>query len=158
MRVRETVYAMMDRVAQIPDKQDRRDALRELCHEKRIIAMIIQYAYHPDVQWDLPKGDLPEKLFIRSSHDDYSVFYQCVKKLKNFWVGSPVKRLTKEQNFIGLCSDVAGKDADLLISMKDKKLPWKTLNKSFCVKALPELFPPSVVEQTENEKEELVEV
>lgn len=151
-RKRETAYAMLDRVAQIVDKDERRAALRNLAANYKIIALTIQYAYHPDVKFDLPEGALNPSLFQPASHDDFGVYFRNVRKLHNFWTSSPVPRVKKEANFIGLCCDVTAGDAKILIAMKDKKLPWKTLNKSFCYKAIPELFPTADVEEMEPEE------
>lgn len=71
-----------------------------------------------------------------------------------YFVNSHVPKWQKENNFAGLACDVAGRDFDLLVAMKDKKLPWKTLNKGFCLKALPELFPAAAVAAADLEPDE----
>jgi hypothetical protein len=72
-----------------------------------------------------------------------------MKKLRNFAPSAPAKREVKQQLWAGLLNDVAGKDADLLLAIKNKKLPWKTLNRAFVVKTCPELFPASLVAEIE---------
>ena len=148
----ESAYQTLNRVALIKEKDARREALRFELGKRPALAMAVQYAYHPDVQFDLPEGPLPGSMFKPSGHEDFSIFYTNVKKLRHFFTSSPVRRVVKENNFAGLCSDVAGSDALLLMAIKDKKLPWKTLNKSFVVKAIPELFPPAM--PTEPEEDE----
>lgn len=141
MAIRESAFRTLEKVAQIKTKQERIDALREVCAERPALAMAIQYAYHPDVQFDLPEGPLPENIFKPATHDEFGNFYQNVKKLRNYFTTSPVPRRKKEMNFVVLCETICAIDLPLLMGIKDKKLPWRTLNKSFCVKALPELFP-----------------
>lgn len=147
----ETAYTTLERVSQIADKNQRRTELRRILAEKKALALVVQYAYHPDVVFDLPDGEIPDHLFKPAKHDDHSIFYQNVKRLKNLFVGSPVKRGQKEMLYVGLMCDVAGNDSMLLKAIKDKKLPWKTLNKAFCVKTLPELFPDALQNQVEEE-------
>lgn len=148
--IRESAYQVLNRVAQIQNKQLRRDSLREVLANSQPLATLIQYAYHPDVQWDLPTGTLPDGLVTRRykhDHDDYSVMFSNIRKLPKFFVGSPVAPDKKLELFAGLIRDVTADDADLLLAIKDKKLPWKTLNQPFVAKAIPELFPPT--EQSE---------
>lgn len=141
-----SAYMQLETIANIKDKDARRTALREACHKLKTLAMAIQYTFHPDIEWDLPET-IPAHLIKRSTHDDNSTFFRYVKKLKMFFATSPYSRDVKTVQFAGLLSDVTSKDADLLLTMKNKKLPFKQLNKSFVVKALPELFPAAMVNE-----------
>lgn len=49
----------------------------------------------------------------------------------------------RELQFISLYEAVASNDADLLVGVKDKELPWPSLDATFVVDAVPELFPES---------------
>jgi hypothetical protein len=138
MMLRETAFATLSRVAKINDRDERAAELRRVCRERPAIAMYIQYVYHPNVAFDLPKGKIE---YQRSGEDQYGMFYSQVRKLKNFFTTSPVSKERKLENFIVLLETVTGSDSDLLIAAKDKSLPWNRMGRQFCVEALPELFP-----------------
>ena len=145
MAIRESAFKSLERIAEVKSMDERIERARDLCRTHNVFALIFQYTYHPDVVFDLPEGDIPTSLYTPATHDEYANFHQNVKKLKNFFTNSPVKRWKKEENFTVLCETICAVDVPLLIGIKDKKLPWRTLNKSFAYKAFPELFPASVV-------------
>lgn len=136
--LRETAYATLARVARVNDREERVVALRQACQERPALATFVQYVYHPDVEWDLPKGKLD---YHRSGEDQYGIFYANIRKLKNFFTTSQVDQKRKLENFIVLLESVTGSDSDLLIAAKDGALPWNRLGRPFVVEALPELFP-----------------
>lgn len=154
MPYRESAFKTLERVAEIPSKQDRIVAIRELCTQIPVFAKFIQYTYHPEVEFDLPEGELPKNIFKAASHDEYSTFYQSVRKLPNYFTTSSVQRLRKEMNFIVLCESVCAEDVPLLVGCKDKKLPFRVLSQKFCFQALPELFPVSEDTSSESTDEE----
>lgn len=139
MMLRETAFTTLSRVAKVNDRDERVKELRKVCQERPALALFIQYVYHPDVVFDLPKGKID---YQRSGEDQYGVFYSNVRKLKNFFVSSPVNPRRKLENFVVLLESVTGSDSDLLMAAKDKTLPWNRMGRQFCVEALPELFPP----------------
>lgn len=143
--LRETAYTTLSRIAAIVDKTERVNALRQYCQQRQIMGAFFQYVYHPGVTWDLPDGEMPEGTYKPSMLDDYGSFYRNVRKLNNFFVGSPVDPRRKQLNFCNLLEEVHKEDALLLIAAKDKKLPWRKLGRNFCIRALPELFPADLV-------------
>lgn len=151
MAITVSAYTTLDKIANIKSKPERREALRKELESNAPLATYIQYVYHPDVVFDLPEGEPP---FKAATHDDYAAFYRNVKKLVNFSVGSPVTRKRKELLWQGLMEMVTALDAPLLTAVKDKRLPWRTLNKKFVVHAIPELYPSETVQEEELTAEE----
>lgn len=147
--ITKTAYETLEDVANIVDPEARKKALRELLVRNNALAIVIQRTYHPYYNWDLPPGELPETVAKKSGHQEAGPFYHSIKRWEIFRVPSEVpsngaiKKHTRETQFISLYEGVASLDADLLIAVKDKKLPWETLNAEFIVDAIPELFPPS---------------
>lgn len=99
---------------------------------------IIQMTYD-ETEFDLPPGAPPYK---PSDFDEPGNLYAEVRRLYLFTKGgnpnlSPLKR---EMLFIQVLEFVSASDAELLIGMKDKKLPYKGLTQLFMREALPELF------------------
>lgn len=141
MTIRQSAYAMLDQVAKVNDRAERTVAIRELCQKYPALGLCIQYAYHPDVEFELPEGPFPEHLYKKSGHDAYGIFHQNVKKLRNLWKSSPVKPQQKETLYRGMLEYIPAEDIPLLEGIRMKNLPWKNLGGRFCAEALPELFP-----------------
>jgi hypothetical protein len=56
--------------------------------------------------------------------------------------GNPnLSQLKREQIFIELLESVDPQDAELLVSVKDKKLPYKNINRNLIEKTYPGLIP-----------------
>lgn len=146
--IKETAYKTLERVAKIADHDERKNALRELLINNNNLAIVVQRVYHPNYTFDLPAGPMPE-IAKRSRHDEYGPFYNNIKRWDKFRPASEVpenvniRQSVREEQFLSLYESVADDDADLLVAVKDKKLPWDTLNVEFVVEAVPELFPES---------------
>lgn len=146
---RETTYQKLATVADIKDYDQRKAALRELATADNVVAIVVQRCYHPNYNWSLPKGPMPEPIFKKSGHSEPGPFLQSIKKWNVYRIpeedpfNSNIKKGVIEMQFMTLYEAVASDDADLLVAVKDKQLPWETLNLDFVVDALPELFPPS---------------
>lgn len=138
---KQTAFSLLTEISQIEDKELRRNKLRDVCRKHKPIALAIQYAYHPDVVFDLPKGIEKFGKINKVPHMDFSLTFVNIKKMKMFWTTSLIPQSKKISLFAGFIRDVIEEDVPLLIGIKDGVLPWKTLNKAFCTKALPELFP-----------------
>lgn len=150
--IKETAYETLDRVSKIKNKPERTEALREELKNNKQLAMLVQYTYHPDVKFALPPGPLPDDIAKKSRHDEGGILYNNARRLYQFKDDFNLPKTKRETNFLVLYESVASDDADLLIGIKDKKLPWKSLSKAFVKKAVPELFPP--VDETDTVDEE----
>lgn len=139
---RRTAFERLEDVSKIEDVNTRIEVLRNECIAANALAIAIQYTYHPEFNLDMPEGDLPESVLrIREVHDDYGAFFRTLRKLKSILDLPEQKR---ERLFVEYYETVAVADRKLMIALKDKKLPWKTLDEAFCREALPELFPAPV--------------
>lgn len=147
-----STYRLLEEVAGIEDKDKRRTALRTLLANKPAIALLIQYAYHPDVKWDLPPGDIPTTEWTRSSVENPLGLQREAKKLKTLWVGrNELSAARKQISYVYMLNSLEGKDAELLISIVGGRLPYKTLNGPFVRGAVPELFPGDAFVRDEKE-------
>lgn len=150
---RKTMMHVLNEVNDVEDKQDRIYVLRNICQSIQTYAKLIQYTYHPDIQFDLPSGDIPDSLWRRSDHDEYGILYRLINRgeIKALLPSknpeeeeTKYRKQRKELIFISFLEKVARSDADLIIGLKAKKLPQRRLTEKFCLDALPELFPTSV--------------
>ena len=149
--IRESAYDSLERVSKIDNRLERKEALRTLVQGIPELAKFLQYVHHPDVEWELPEGRIP---FVASGDDQWGVFYNNIKKLPNYFKGSGVNPKQKVLLFMTLLESVTGKDAELLMSAKNKQLPWRKLKPLFVRQSLPELFPPVAEGEVETDKDD----
>lgn len=140
---KKTLMNILTELNNIEDKQERIWETRRLCGEIPTIAKLIQYTYHPDCAVDLPEGEVPSTLYKRSSHEEQGILYKLINReeIKNCFKSANVNKLQKERLFISFLERVAHSDVDLVIGIKDKRLPQRRLTEKFMIEALPELFP-----------------
>jgi hypothetical protein len=129
-------------VSKIRKKDERKQALRQVCTDKAV-AIAIQYAYHPDVIWELPEGDIPDTLKKKVEQGDWRMLRQILlqNKLKYCQKSSVVSKAKKEYIFLDYYFSCDEIDRPILLGIKDKKLPVPYLTEKFCMESLPELFP-----------------
>lgn len=129
----------LNKISELKTRPERIEALR--VNNNQVYRQIFQYAYQPDIVWNLPEGDPPYKPceFL----DQEGRLYTELRRLYLFIKGGNdnLKQLKREQLFIQLLESVAPEDAKLLLAMKDKKLPYKTLDLKLIKEAIPDLLP-----------------
>jgi hypothetical protein len=133
-----SVSEILKKCSEFKKKEERVEALRQNCNEP--CKIILQYMFHPDAKFLLPEGKPP---FKYSQFDEHNMLHREARKLYLFIEGlSPdMNPLKRESLFIQILEAIHPEDADLLLSMKDKKSPYKGLTKDVAVAAFPELFP-----------------
>lgn len=102
---------------------------------------ILQGAFDPRIEWDLPEGDPPYKPCVFD--DMQGRLYQETRRLWMFLKGrkpelTPMK---KEMLFIGLIESLDKDDAKLMLAVKDKKMPYKGITYKLVQEAFPGLLP-----------------
>lgn len=126
------------KASQIKNTKEREDYLRQ--NDSRPLQDLIQYALHPEIKWDLPEGNPPYQ--PTSFLDQENMLYSEIRKLRLFVNGNG-SRLTPtrlENLFIQILESVAPKDAELVLLVKDRKLP-KGLTPSVIEDVWPGLIP-----------------
>tara|TARA_R110000824_G_scaffold39493_4_gene119415 strand:+ start:1024 stop:1452 length:429 start_codon:yes stop_codon:yes gene_type:complete len=106
---------------------------------------ILGYCYDPRVVWRLPEGPPPEDLvkFAHSGADIQGALIRENRRLDYLIDHPSSKSLTdikREQIFIQLLEMIDIEDAKLIISIKEKKLPYKNVTKKVVEKAFPNMF------------------
>lgn len=109
---------------------------------------ILKYTYDPNIVWDLPEGAPPYKPCPFPAqemrlHSEIRRLYLFIKG------GNPnLTKLRRESLFIELLESIHPSDAELLVHVKDKKLPYKGLT----AKVIKEAFPGLIEELPKNEE------
>jgi len=109
---------------------------------------ILKYAYDPNIVWDLPEGIPPYKPCPFPAQE-----MRLMSEIRRLYLfikgGNPnLTKLRRETLFIELLESVHPDDALVLISIKDKKLPYKGLT----VKLIKEAFPGLIEELPANDE------
>jgi len=104
------------------------------------LRVVLQYALDPRVEFILPIGKPPYK---PTEHlDQEGNLYRDFRKLSNFIKGGgypdmhPIKR---ETLFIQFIEGLYPQDAELICSVKDKKIPYKGITSKLVNQAFPGL-------------------
>ena len=126
--------------AAITDKEERVNFLRK--NDTPALRQILELGLNPHIRWDLPEGAPPFKRC-----DLLDVEGRLYGEMRTMYIylegGNPaLNKVKREMLYIGLLESIDPRDADLLIMIKDKKLP-----KSINAKVVNEAFPGLINEQ-----------
>lgn len=112
-------------------------------YDNPTLRKILKYTFSDKITFEgLPEGIPPYK--PTNLNDVENVIYAETRRLYLFTDGGNpnLKQLRKEALFIELLENVDPKDAEILIGMKDKKLPekYKGITKAVVKKAFPDML------------------
>ena len=101
--------------------------------------ILFTYAFDPNIKWLLPEGAAPYK-----PTDILDVEGRLLHELRRLYLfvegGNPnLTKMRRETLYIQLLESIHPKDAILLNSIKDKKIPFKGLNKKIVQQAFPDI-------------------
>ena len=136
--MKKTIYSILKECSEGKTPKERVVRLQRSANPAMLL--ILKYAFDPNIKFLLPEGDPPYKPceFV----DQEGRLYAEAKKLYLYVEGGNpnLTKLKRESLFIQLIESVDKNDATLLCSVKDKKLPFKSLNQSIIKQAFPDLF------------------
>lgn len=136
----ESIYETLLKVAKLNGNKARSEALSAYQNDFPI-KVILDLVYNPNIEFLLPETD-PPYTPIDEGIDAQNVLKADVRLLKyclNIPDGEQLRPLKREQMFIQLLESVDAKDAKLLLSIKNKKLPaeLRDITESVVRKAFP---------------------
>lgn len=102
------------------------------------LRIILRHALDPKIKFLLPEGAPPYSAVESTA----GALIHGVKKLRPFIEGGypTLKQMKREVLFEEFLTSLLPEDAELVVAMKDKKLPYPELNKKVVLKAFPGLF------------------
>lgn len=136
------VIGMAEFLENVSKLKKREEKIAALRHNDSVpLRTILQGALDPNVKWALPEGTPPYT--PNALTDQESVLIRDMRKMTYFIQGfhPNLKQIKRESMFIEMLENVAPKDALLLCSIKDKKLPYKGITIDIVKEALPGLIP-----------------
>ena len=114
---------------------------------------VLQTAFHPDVEWLLPKGT-PPYVAMPPANDTPKGLYSEVKKFYLFTKGGGsdgINTVKREQLFIQILETLDPTEAKLVIDLKDRKITG--MYKGLTYKLVKDTWPDLLPEQTEWKEE-----
>lgn len=134
------VHEIIERTSLAKTRADKIKILQD--HQKNwALKDILRGSFDDAVQWNLPEGKPPYEPADESSVP--SNLSKHNKKFANFVKGGPGDRMPayrREKMFIDILEIIHPKDAELMISMIDKKQPAKGITKKLVEEAFPGLI------------------
>jgi hypothetical protein len=122
-------------------REDKIKTLREIpSGERTIVHFILEHAFNPAIKFMLPEGPMPENSYKENQTDEaQGRLFSEARKLYLFVEGSPVEHMNsiqRETRWIEILEGIDSEDAKLLISIKDKKVPYRGITKELVQEAL----------------------
>lgn len=133
-----TIHSKLKEVDELPTEEERIKALQAL--SSKHLKEVFSYTFDENIVWLLPEGDPPYKPSTEKKDKMEPRLLQEMKSLPIFLNIGPYKTMIKgrrEKIFIDILQTIAPDDAVLLLSMKNRKLPFENLPKSLVEKAFP---------------------
>lgn len=120
----------------ISSKQGKINYLRE--NWSQALLVVLRYTFDPNLKFLLPEG---RPQFKKSDYrDSQGMLYGEVRKLYLFVEGGNdnLNQMKREQLFVGILESIDPEDAELLLHVKEKKLPYKGITLALVQEAFPE--------------------
>lgn len=120
-------------------KSERVEALRQ--NDSQTMRTVLSFCFDPNIKWLLPKGEVPYNKNV--NEDQRNMFYSQARTLYLYIEGgnNNLRQMRREQLFIQLLESIDPKDAELIVSIKDKIMPYEGITYNIVKKAFPELLP-----------------
>lgn len=136
--MKEGIAEILQKVSKQKTKKDKMSMLLKLKDSTPHIFTILKYIFKQSILWDLPEGNPPYKSQPKES-DLQHMLYSEFRRLKIFMKGEypQMKPMKREILFIEFLESLDPDDAKLVISMKDKKSPYKGLTKKLICDTYP---------------------
>lgn len=144
MAINANVAESLTNVATIKNRDARKQAFRQLLTGNNAIATIVQYAYHPNVDfgtWDVDSEGLLS--IDLGAFDSNGPMYRVIRTLKNLNVKvyPHISEAKRKEILLAMFNNISLADAKLLCNVIfDRTLNHKNINEEFCKEAVPELY------------------
>lgn len=141
------IFQIFEQASKLKASEEKINFLRT--HDSAALQSILKYTMDPSIVWDLPAGAPPYKPCPYPAQE-----MRLVSEIRRLYLfvkgGNPnLTKLKREALYIELLESVHPEDALLLISMKDKKIPYKGITP----KLIKEAFPGLITELVPNEEQ-----
>jgi hypothetical protein len=120
------------------DKPRKLKVLRD--NDSVSLRQVLKGAFHPDVEWAIPKGDVPYTVNEAPVGTDHTVLSQEAKRLYLFVKGgdNSIKQSQRELLFIQMLEGLCAEEAEFLVAVVNQKVNNKY--KGFTANLVKEAF------------------
>lgn len=120
------------------DKPRKLKVLRD--HDSVPLRQVLKGAFHPDIKWAIPKGEVPYTVNDAPIGTEHTVLSQEAKRLYLFVEGgdNTIKQSKKELLFIQMLEGLCAEEAEFLVAVVNKKI--NTKYKGFTANLVKEAF------------------
>ena len=120
------------------DKPRKLKVLRD--HDSVSLRQVLKGAFHPDIKWTIPKGEVPYTVNDAPIGTEHTVLGQEAKRLYLFVEGgdNTIKQSKKELLFIQMLEGLCAEEAEFLVAVVNKKI--NTKYKGFTANLVKEAF------------------
>jgi hypothetical protein len=139
------IFEILEAASKLKTDDEKIQYLRK--HEdNNVLKTILAGAFYQGIKWNLPPGEPPYRPCDPVNAENF--LYGEARRLYLFCEGGPeMSNLRRESLFIELLESVHPLDALILLSMKEKKLPYEGITKSLISKAFPGLIEDEEVQE-----------
>ncbi|HEY6435734.1 MAG TPA: DUF6433 family protein [Ignavibacteriaceae bacterium] len=132
-----SISEILENASNIKNKQEKINFLRSQ-YSKSLLDVLVA-CYDPNIEFLLPEGPTPYK--PSTQVESQGVLYARTREFYIFIKGGNdnLKQMKREMLWVSLLESIDPKDAALLNSVKDKKMPYKGINKKIISEAFPEV-------------------
>ena len=116
---------ILDNVAKAKTKEQKVSILRE--HNSAALRMIIKASFDPNIEWDLPEGDVPFERNDAPEGTEHNVLSYEARKLYHYIEGgnNQLTQNKREMMFVQLLEGLHPNEAEIVVAAKDKVLHQK---------------------------------
>ena len=120
------------------DKPRKLKVLRD--HDSVPLRQVLKGAFHPDVKWAIPKGEVPYTVNDAPVGTEHTVLSQEAKRLYLFTEGgdNTIKQSKRELLFVQMLEGLCAEEAEFLVAVVNKKVNNKY--KGFTANLVKEAF------------------
>ena len=120
------------------DKPRKLKVLRD--HDSVSLRQVLKGAFHPDVKWAIPKGEVPYTVNDAPIGTEHTVLGQEAKRLYLFTEGgdNTIKQSKRELLFVQMLEGLCAEEAEFLVTVVNKKI--NTKYKGFTANLVKEAF------------------
>ena len=116
---------ILQKTSELKSKKEKLDFLR--LHHSPQFHWLLNFAFHPGIIFELPETDPPYRP-LQVEGEAFGMLYSLMPKMTLFVRGGyrgPLNQTTREGIFIQTLEALEPEDAKLLLSVKNKKIPYK---------------------------------
>jgi hypothetical protein len=140
------IFQILEETSKLKSNEEKINFLRS--SGSPALHQILKYALDPSIVWDLPEGAPPYTPCIYPAQE-----MRLLAETRRLYLflkgGNPnLTKLKREALYIELLESIHPEDAKLLVSIKDKKIPYKGIT----AKLIKEAFPGLIEELVPNEE------